>query len=308
MSELDLSAQSLPAAWQSFLAQAPSLSLKAVNNTLTKQLLLPHIATISEIEKLQIALQVSAFYTSVSNEELAQNILSLLLDTASQQQYVAEFVCFLTSVAASTQCILYLQSLGLLCKDEQLAGAITRALIHDNCVASQSYGDLIPLACSAPQFVSLIMSHLLQSVVQDVINKSALDSVSLKLALQWCMANPNLAMDARTVNNLLFAVTVLPSHNTVDYPTTEAMFDSVYSTLLRPHDVLPDLWENISQHIDHTSDRHTLCDERLSQLIVFSCHSKRCSKKELGKCLRSINKRCGAPDGLGGMLLSSLAR
>ena len=44
------------------------------------------IYLIFQIEKLQIALQVSAFYSAVSNEELAQNILSLLLDSASQKQ------------------------------------------------------------------------------------------------------------------------------------------------------------------------------------------------------------------------------
>ena len=39
-----------------------------------------------QIEKLQIALQVCSFYTELNNEEIAQNIITLLLDSGAKHQ------------------------------------------------------------------------------------------------------------------------------------------------------------------------------------------------------------------------------
>ena len=43
-----------------------------------------HDVPSGQIERLQVALQVCAFYNDLNNEEIAQNIMTLLIDNASK--------------------------------------------------------------------------------------------------------------------------------------------------------------------------------------------------------------------------------
>lgn len=210
----------LPNLWKYVLGyvNSNSVPMKSLSNIFSRYLINSEISLVSEIEKLQIALQVCSFYTELNNEEIAQNIITLLLDSGAKHQECLEFLAFLTSVAASSKCALYLQTFGILVSQENVIQFVCQRIITDNCVDSQCYPELYSIAKMAPQFTLHLLKHTLRHVVQAISDEtSSTDKEQLPSLVDLCMnlvdQNETFFLQSDVLHWTLFCIILLPLFN-----------------------------------------------------------------------------------------------
>ncbi|XP_063682967.1 uncharacterized protein LOC134817643 [Bolinopsis microptera] len=213
MSELDrLVSQKtqLPGLWQHVLGDTMGFTLKALSSAFSRYLMTPDIAAISEIERLQVALQVCSFYNDLNNEEIAQNIMALLIENSSKHHECMEFLSFLSSVAASSKCRLYLQTFALHAAKSAVTNTVCKRILSDNCLNSTCYSELYPIAKIAPQFALLLLRYALSGLVKSLSQQEEISLTVLELALNMVEQNSMFLSNSDVLHSTLFCVIVAP--------------------------------------------------------------------------------------------------
>ncbi|KAL5253775.1 hypothetical protein ACHWQZ_G013519 [Mnemiopsis leidyi] len=286
----------LPGLWQHVLSDTMGTTLKSLNSAFSKYLMTPDISTISEIERLQIALQVCAFYNDLNNEEIAQNIMTLLIDNATKHPECLEFLSFMTSVAASSKCRLYLQTFSVQAAETTVTQSVCERIISDNCLNTTCYSDLYSIAKQAPQFILLLLRHALSYLIQAIIDMSELKVTVLGLALNLVEQNENFLSNSDILHSTLLCVIATPLVGRKKTKITrnqeirdignfdklrDKLFKAIFLKLSSTNDFKVD-WEVLSQISDFIKLKERQVDNakvensknRLNQIILILSHNR----------------------------------